>query len=186
MRKWSVLLLLPLLGAACAGSSGYMRASATRPTEPPPGMALVYFSRPSSMGSAVDFQVWDGENCIGVSLAKKCFSYAATPGKHFFTFLAENNRAIDADLSAGKTYYIGVGVRMGWWKARLAVTPVTRGSEHWDQAPVLAQTLTYEEPITDLLVKYQTGRQEYIRGIIAELKEAGEGYVLHMPSDAGR
>ncbi len=186
MRKWTVLLLLSLLGASCTVSSGYMRPGATRPTEPPPGMALVYVLRPSSFGSAIDFQVWDGERLIGVSLAKKCFSYACPPGKHFFMFLAENNLAIEADLSAGKTYYIAAGARMGWWKARAAIQPVIPGSEYWDQAPVLAQTLAYEEPIADLLAKYQAGRQEHARTIMAELKGLGEGYVQHLPSDAGR
>ncbi len=102
MSKLALFLPLSLLLVACAGSSGYMKPGGMRPTEPPPGMALVYILRPTGFfGVGSDFQVWDGNNCIGVALANKCFAYTCAPGRHFFMFIAENNVGIDADLSAG-------------------------------------------------------------------------------------
>ncbi len=124
------LLFLFLMG--CAGSSKYM-VKATPPQGPAPGKAMVYFIRPSGVGFAINFQIWDSTYFVGLSQAKSYFAYQCDPGKHLFLGIAENKIAIAADLEAGKSYYIGTNVRMGVVKARVGFTPVTRGSELWDK-----------------------------------------------------
>lgn len=95
--------------------------------------ALVHFMRPSGMAYAVSFQIWDGDHFVGLSQAKSYFAYECNPGKHLFLGFAKNKVAIEADVEAGKSYYIGTNVRMGAWKARMDFTPVTRGSQLWSQ-----------------------------------------------------
>ena len=118
MKKHYVKLLLfvvLIMICGCAGSSRYMVKGS--PIEnPSPDKALVYFMRPSSMGFAINFQIRDGEHFIGLSQAKSYFAYECDPGKHLFLGFAENKIAIDADLEAGKSYFIGTNVRMGAWK----------------------------------------------------------------------
>lgn len=88
--------------------------------------ALVTFVRPSSYGSAIQFGVWDSETFVGVVSGKSYVQYKATPGKHLFLARAENWSCVEADLEAGKSYFIVTAVRMGVWKARVALEPVTR------------------------------------------------------------
>lgn len=104
VRVISFLLLLSVVG--CAGSSKYMAKSAQIPMAPSPGKALVYFMRPSGLGFAIHFQIWDSYRLIGLSQAKCFFAYECEPGRHLFIGRAENKRAVSADLEAGKTYYI--------------------------------------------------------------------------------
>ena len=68
MRRFSgiILIVLIFLIAGCAGSSQYM-AKATTVTGPSADKALVYFMRPSGLGFAINFQIWDGDKFIGLS-----------------------------------------------------------------------------------------------------------------------
>jgi len=128
-----LLLVAVLLLPACAGKSNYMMPATDQYSQGVPSdKAVVYFMRPSGMGFAINFQIWDGDHFIGLSQAKSYFAYECSPGKHLFMGFAENKVAVQADLAAGKEYYIGTNVRMGAWKARMGFTPVTRGSELWE------------------------------------------------------
>lgn len=97
-----ILGLLFLFLTGCAGSSGYM-VKATPTEGPAQGKAMVYFMRPSGMGFAINFQIWDGTYFVGLSQAKSYFAYQCDPGKHLFLGIAENKAAIEADLNAGKS-----------------------------------------------------------------------------------
>jgi hypothetical protein len=147
---WFILLVSFLL-AGCAGSSKYM-TQAEPPAGPSPGKALVYFMRPSGMGFAIHFQIWENYELIGLSQAKSYFAYESDPGRHYFIGRAENKRVVEADLEAGKTYYIITQVKMGAWKARMAFIPVTRGSEYWDKVEEYKQKLNFvviEQAVAD-------------------------------------
>ena len=65
--------------AGCAGTSPYMR-EAQPIAERQADKALVYFMRPSGMGFAIHFQIWDSYNLIGLSQAKSYFAYECEPG----------------------------------------------------------------------------------------------------------
>ncbi len=128
----SLFLFIAFLLSSCAGSSKYMRPAESLLT-PPQDKAIVRFMRPSGFGFAINFNVWDGEKAIGNSVAKSQFDYLADPGKHVFVAVSENKVFLEADLEAGKTYYVITRVYPGVWKARVAFTAVTRSSEHWDK-----------------------------------------------------
>jgi hypothetical protein len=137
-----MMLMILFMLMACSGKSGYM-VTAIPVAGPSSGKALVYFMRPSEYGFAVDFQIWDEDHFIGLSQAQSYFAYECHPGTHLFIGIAENKVALEADLEADKSYYVGTNVRAGWAKARLQLTPVTRGSELWDKVEGYKQGLNF-------------------------------------------
>ena len=85
-HRWlaGFLLVLSLGLAGCAGSSKYMVKADPPTAGPPPDKALVYVMRPSGMGFAINFQIWDRDRFVGLSQAKSYFAYLCPPGKEFF------------------------------------------------------------------------------------------------------
>ena len=135
-------LIIFALMTGCAGSSQYMM-KATPPEGPRPEKALVYFMRPSGMAFAINFQIWDSDHFVGSSQAKSYFAYECDPGKHLLLGFAENKVAVEADLEAGRSYYIGTNVRMGARKARMDFTPVTQSSQLWGQVEEYKKSLEF-------------------------------------------
>ncbi len=139
-----LLVLLMALFFGCAGSSQYMSPAGTPPpASPSPGKALVYIMRPSGMGFAINFQIYHGEDLIGLSQAQSFFSYECDPGTHMFLGMAENKHGLKAELEAGKTYFVLTQVKMGAWKARMAMIPVNAGSAWWDKVEGYKTSLKY-------------------------------------------
>ncbi|MBI5409534.1 MAG: hypothetical protein HZA14_09245 [Nitrospirae bacterium] len=139
------ILGISIIMTACAGSSGYMKPSQSL-LNPTTDKALVRFMRPSGMGYAVNFNIWDGEKVIGNSVAKAQFDYLTDPGKHLFVAISENQEFLEANLEAGKTYYIITQVKMGAWKARVGLVPVNKGSEFWDKVKEYENELNKLQP----------------------------------------
>lgn len=183
-------LIAFFLVAGCAGESQYMRKS-TPPTGPPADKALVYFMRPSGFGFAIHFQIYDRYDLIGLSQAKSYFAYPCDPGKHIFIGVAENKRAVEADLEAGKSYYIITGVHMGGWKARMSFVPVTRGSEFWDKVEAYKRDLNFVVPVEGEIDKWVAKRETKVQTKIAETiaylgTPEGKKYVSTLSKEDGR
>lgn len=185
-----VPFVILMLITACAGTSPYMRKAA--PIEGPPSdKALVYFMRPSGFGFAIHFQIWDRDHLIGLSQAKSYFAYECDPGKHLFIGRAENKRAVDADLEAGKSYYIITQVKMGAWKARMALVPVTRSSVFWNKVDEYRRSLNFVEPEEEVLAEWvatrKTAVEKEMSEIIAYLKTPeGKKYIVGLSKEDGR
>jgi hypothetical protein len=88
---------------------------------------IVTFVRSGFVGKAIQFGIWDGEEWVGVLASDSYIQYRTEPGKHLFLARAENWSCIEADLEAGKSYFVIVRPRMGVWKARVAMDPVNKG-----------------------------------------------------------
>jgi hypothetical protein len=131
--KKTVLLLLVLI-ACClpACVSKHMQPA------PPPATAssltenqsAVVFFRPSILGSAIQAPIVEAiENndvaFVGILSAKMKLLYRTTPGKRHFIVGGESASLLEANLEGGKYYYVEVDPRMGMWKARFAIIPVT-------------------------------------------------------------
>lgn len=187
----TILAALTLFAlAGCAGSSKYMTV-ATPPEGPSPGKALVYFMRPSGMGFAIHFQIWENYELIGLSQAKSYFAYECDPGTYYFVGRAENKRVVEAELEAGKTYYILTEVKMGAWKARMAFIPVTRGSEWWDTVEAYKQKLNYvviEQSVADAWEAERRGEiNAELNQILSYVKTPeGQKYLSKLHADDGR
>jgi hypothetical protein len=183
-----LVVVLTLLLGGCAGTSKYMVKSEPAKVAPPPDKSVVYIMRPSGFGFAINFQIWDRDRFIGLSQAKSYFAYVCDPGKHLFIGIAENKVAVDADIAPGKSYYIITEPRMGGWKARLAMTPVTRGSEVWDNVAGLTAEMEYVVPVEDEVRAWDSAKKVEAQALVNffENDPDREKYLGHLVPDDGR
>jgi len=181
-----LLLMVFALTMGCAGSSTYM-VKGTPTQGPTPGKAMVYFMRPSGMAFAINFQIWDGTHFVGLSQAKSYFAYQCDPGGHLFLGIAENKIAIEADLEAGKSYYIGTNVRMGVVKARLDFTPVTRDSELWNKVDEYKKSLNFISVKEEERAKWEAAKKQEAQTLVDHFSTgAGKAQVLKLNKEDGR
>ena len=189
-RRWlaGVALVVSMGLVGCAGSSKYMVKGEAPTAGPPSDKALVYVMRPSGLGFAINFQIWHRDRFIGLSQAKSYFAYPCAPGKHLFIGIAENKVAVEADLAPGLSYYILTEPRMGGWKARIGMVPVTKGSEHWDTVETLKKELEFNVPVVEQVQAWETERQEQVRGIVDFFERDPERakYLGHLAPTDGR
>jgi len=126
-------LLLAALVTGCAGPISHMREMAAGEVPPaaPVGKTVIVFMRPSGLGYAIASSVYelksDGDVFVGIVPAKRKLAYVANPGSTRFMVVSEAADFMAADLEAGKTYYALVTPRMGMWKARFSLRPLTAG-----------------------------------------------------------
>lgn len=129
MRVFYIFTLLgSLLLAGCA--SNPMAPVADQAVQAPsPDMAQVVFMRDAYTGKAIVsslYDVTDGQTrFIGVMANGTKIAHPTTPGKHIFMVVSEAADFMEADLVAGKTYYALVTPRMGLWKARFSLWPIS-------------------------------------------------------------
>ena len=161
------LISVAIVCMSCAGSSKYMKPSETM-LSPTSDKAVVRFMRPSALGNAINFNIWDGEKVIGNSVAKGQFDYLADPGMHLFVAVAENKTFLDAELEAGKIYYILTQVKMGMWKARVGLVPVNKGSEYWDKVSEYEKELNKFQPDAELLKAWEDSNKDKIKSVLSE------------------
>ena len=95
--------------------------------------ALVVFFLASKRSGGVHATLADGDEFITHLVKRTCFYYQSVPGYHMFSVVGEAADFLEADLMAGKTYFIQVAPRMGAWKARFSLLPFTEQSGNWDK-----------------------------------------------------
>jgi hypothetical protein len=131
MRLFLAISLAAMMLSGCAGAVKSMRAvppdqAATSPVQ---GKAMVVFMRPATLGFAIQSSVFevkqDEPMLVGIVAAKKKVAYQVNPGKHLFMVVGESADFMSAELDADKTYYALVTPRMGMWKARFSLKPVS-------------------------------------------------------------
>jgi hypothetical protein len=101
--------------------------AANPPLAPSSEYALINVYRPSTLGFAIKFGVWDGETFMGISKSRTAVQYLAKPGEHTILARAENWYVIKANLEAGKTYSLLAAPMMGAMKARVRVDVLKPG-----------------------------------------------------------
>jgi len=129
--------------------------------------ALVRFMRPSGMGVAIEFNLFDGTKLIGNIVAKSQFDYLADPGRHVFMSTAENKVFLEADLAPGKLYYVITRIYPGAWRARVAFVPVTCGSEFWDTVLQYEKELQKLEPDEAKLKAWEEQNKAQIQALLS-------------------
>jgi len=135
-------LVSVLLVTGCAGPISHMRemSAGENPPAAPPGKATIVFMRPSTLGYAIASSVYElkpgGDVFVGIVPAKRKLAYVADPGPTRFMVVSEAADFMAAELEAGKTYYALVTPRVGVWKARFSLRPLTaeelRGTQFTD------------------------------------------------------
>jgi len=124
-----VFLFVLFVATGCAGPLARMRElPADQTIRPDADKATVLFMRPSGLGFAIASSVYelgpDGDRFVGIVPAKKKLAYSVAPGKTRFMVVSEAADFMDAELMAGKIYYVVVAPRIGVWKARFSLRPV--------------------------------------------------------------
>ena len=133
MRVFYIFTLLgTLLLAGCASNPMAPVADQTLPPAAADS-AQVVFMRDAYTGKTIVsslYDVTDGKTrFIGVMANGTKIAYPTTPGKHTFMVVSEAADFMEADLVAGKTYYALVTPRMGLWKARFSLWPISNDPE---------------------------------------------------------
>lgn len=143
----------------------------------PDGMAVVYFVRTSSLGLAINFSYFDSTKLIGRFNGPKYIRYECTPGHHLLWGRSENRDYIEAEVEAGKIYFIWAVPEMGFAKASIGLYPVDPSDEKTMtkifklMAKQPAETFTSEKleaDAKDLKEAIDRGMEKY-----KEIKEKG-------------
>jgi hypothetical protein len=156
MRTRALLSALALLSLASACSTPGSSISslmvrlgkdAHTPT-PLYGRAVVVFIRPTEDSELTQSTVYDirddGDHFVGIVSASSRVAYMAPAGRHTFMVVGEAADFMYAELAEGKTYYVHVEPRIGWWKSRFSLIPIRRFQiespefQAWDSVELLA------------------------------------------------
>jgi len=121
MRKIFCGLLIAIASLASVQAQGI--------EAPSEGKAVVYFTRLSSMGFAVNFKYFHEDKFIGLFAGKNYMRYEVDPGEHLFWVSAENKYFVTTELEAGGIYVVSVDVKMGFGSARVGLTPITSAKD---------------------------------------------------------
>ena len=127
-------LLLSLFLIGCEGSgagvSGPRTGAIPQSYSPQPGKALVVFMRPSRRGvgrTPAIYDVTSGEPVfLGSIRSRTKIAYGAAPGQRRYMVAEETASFMDAELEAGKTYYVVVDTRSTFTTVDFLLRPI-----HW-------------------------------------------------------
>ena len=149
MRTLVLALLTISLAVVFGGckSSGMVKATAAPSVAPSADAAVVIFMRPSVLGGGVQSVVYDTTHeqseLVGIVSSGSKVAFKTTPGEHTFMVVSESADFMRATLDANKTYYALVTPRMGAFRARFSLRPVTSDDIEsgrlagWDRSCVL-------------------------------------------------
>ena len=140
-RATALVVMIAVLTAGCAARSDLMKPTGQSPASlrPEPDKALVVFLRPEYLGYAIQAVVYDGDSYIGVVSRFAAVPFDAAPGHHRFMVVSEAADFLDADLVAGRTYFVEVVPRMGVWRARFSLAPWDGNRDRGKIASALAE-----------------------------------------------
>ncbi len=101
--------------------------------KPAEGKAVVYFVRTSSLGAIINFKYFDGEKYLGKFNLGNYMAYECDAGYHVFWSKSENTDFIEANLEAGKVYFVDSEPIMGMIKAGVKLQPVYPAYKKFDK-----------------------------------------------------
>jgi hypothetical protein len=194
----SSMLVTIALGAGCSVQSDLMTRTGDRATTlaPEAGKALVVFLRPTLTGYAIQAAVYDGERFIGIVSRHAAVPYQADPGAHRFMVVSEAADFLDAELAPGRTYFVNVAPRMGAWRARFSLLPLSAERDARDVATWLGES-TVVAPNADgqawaernhasVLKKKNAYEPKWLQKAARPTLHAGDGRAPTMPADTAR
>ena len=129
-----LLALITVTSVACARRTDLMdyRAIAGVDIDPPgPGRAVVVFVRPDGRAKFVSSTIFDDVAPVAVLMQKTYAVYDTPAGKHRFMVVSEAADFMDANLDEGKVYFARIADRMGAWRPRFSLLPVSPHDEKW-------------------------------------------------------
>jgi hypothetical protein len=129
MKRFLLLIPFVLLLTACSGPSYMVQKDDKvdiRTIRPDPGKSGLVVARTSSLGWAIEFDTFLDRKMIGVTKGRGYFiKKDVEPGLHYLIARAETHEAGKITFEPDTMYYIHQSPRMGWWRARITLTPET-------------------------------------------------------------
>jgi hypothetical protein len=151
--------------------------------------ALVVVFRPSSFGGNTQFPIFEftGEDAklLGFSESGCYFEVRVAAGRHLFLTWGEGEAYIEADLSAGRTYYIRCFAKLGVLAPRPRFAPVRRDSEEWKNLDLELKDLKRRELKPSVAQVDEKSREERARSAKKSLEE-GRLQPTYLKPDDGR
>jgi hypothetical protein len=144
----------------CAGHSDFMvEAPSTYTSAMTASSATIVFFRDSGVAYAVNFAILDqAANFLGDAVARSDFSVQVPPGRYFLVAKGgEGTDAVQAEVAAGRVYYVRVIPRMGMWLAGVELDPIKPGEQEWQG---LSRWLTQTNHLTPLVPKVPVALSE--------------------------
>ena len=86
--------------------------------------AVVTFIRPGDLIAAVPFGIWNEDGYLGNLSGKNYLQVRMKPGKHIFWGKSERFSIVQAEVEAGKQYFVLFEVGMGMYLANIKLSPV--------------------------------------------------------------
>ena len=137
-------------------------------TPAPSNKAVVYFIRTSSYGFAINFSYFDSTKLIGIFAGQGYFRYECEPGPHLFWARSENKDFIEANVDAGKIYFIEAIVKTGWVKAGVELASVDPNSK---RMKTVLKVLKKKLPLSFTADEIKAGTEEFNEVISRGLKK---------------
>jgi len=180
------LITLSVLTTGC-GNAGSIMVKAEPVADLGDDQVLVTFIRPSIIGGAISFGLFDSDKTIGVLSPGKRIDYLTTPGEHTFLARAENWSCVKANLEANKHYVIKTNVVMGVWKARVALDPF-RKAEYDDPGTLkdVRKWLDDAKPVmpdAEKVEAYTEHRKDQLNKAKAMFETEGKKFETLSPED---
>jgi hypothetical protein len=149
MRLTGILCLLAIAGSCARRPQMGVVSLDARLVRPAEARALVMFIRPGRYyGKAIGSSLYDGEQFIGLLTNNTVIAHQVKPGKHTFMLLSgqpSGSMFLEADVTAGKAYYVQVVPRSGWIPFRLAPLDPRREAREIETFLQRAQLIEIDE-----------------------------------------
>ena len=114
---------------------------------PTPGAneSVMVILRPARTAHGISSIVYEDDQFISIVMARSHVVHRTTPGNHRYMVISESADFMDADLEGGKIYFARAVPRMGAWRARFSLLPITPDSNEWKK---LAKWLDASHQVT--------------------------------------
>lgn len=130
-----------------------------------PENAVVYFVRVSNYGGMISFEFFHDKQFIGKFKRKNYIRYECPAGQQLLWASSEGKEFVQCDLKAGEVYVVLVNIKMGIWKARVGLEPMTAQHPVFERAKTLVKSKA--PVITPEAVINSTQEKLEARGFIA-------------------
>lgn len=121
MKKLAIIFLMGMLQNSNLISQEIAPAPADK--------AVVYFVRTSGLGFAINFSYLDSATLIAKGNGTGYVRYECEPGNHLFWARSENRDFVEAEVEAGKIYFLEAVPTMGAIRAAVQLRPVDPSKE---------------------------------------------------------
>jgi hypothetical protein len=136
-RRWRGLAVVLLVScalptSACNATSTSMHLGGHGAIVGAPDAATVVFVRPSEYKGENKTTILDSHGrFLGDALAASYFVVRVAPGRSVFVSCATNRSALQADLAAGRIYFVEVSVKPGFLHTRFHLLAIRPDTPSW-------------------------------------------------------